>query len=120
MTTLAAARAELVAALSTAGLRGTTAAGGDPPYVLVAGGGIEMTHVVRGQAPATFRARCVAGAWDDAAAAAILDEQKLSVLGVLLALTGWRMLPVGDDVIRDYAGSMYLTADVSASRMIDL
>lgn len=121
MTTLAGARAELIAALEADGIRATDTPGGrDLPYVLVAGDGIELTHLVRGQGTATFRATCIAGAWDDSAAALALDELKLDVLGVLRALPGWRVNSVGRDGIRTYAGAELLTADCSASRMIDL
>jgi hypothetical protein len=119
--TRAEARAELLAALVAGGIRATVAAGGDPPYVLVAGGPLDLARSTRGgQVPATFRARCIAGAWDDAASADALDELVPDVLAVLLAADGWRVTSTGDDVIRDYAGSMYLTADVSAERYIDI
>ena len=88
--------------------------------MLVAGGGADAAHIMRGQMPATFRARCIAGAWDDAASVAQLDALKVATLTVLLSLPGWRMQPLGDDVIRDYGGAMYLTADCAAARMIDL
>jgi hypothetical protein len=121
MTTFAQARAELLSALTSASIAATETAGAmQPPYVLVAGGGADPTHVVRGQMPATFRARCIAGAWDDKAAVASLDALKVATLTVLLSLPGWRMAELGDDVIRDYGGAMYLTADCAAARMVDL
>ena len=120
MTTRAQARAELMTALRTAGVRAVDSPIGDPPYVLVGGGGIAMTHVTIAKAPATIRARCVAGAWEAAGVQAILDELIQDTLAVLRAMTGWQMLPVGQDEIRRFTGGDYLTADVSASRMIDI
>jgi hypothetical protein len=120
MTTRAQARAELITALRAASVRAYDSPSGDPPYVLVGGGGIDMGHISRGQALATIRARCVAGAWTDKDAQALLDELVQDTLAVLLALTGWRMLPVGQDEIRRFEGGDYLTADVSAARMIDI
>jgi hypothetical protein len=120
MTTRAQARAEVVTALQAAGIRTVKSASGDPPYVLVGGGGIDMDHIAIGKAPATIRARCVAGAWTDEDAQAIIDELVMDTLAVFLSMAGWRMLPVGQDEIRRFTGGDYLTADVSAARMIDL
>ena len=47
MTTLAQARAELITALTTASVRATSTPGNDPPYVLVQGAGIDMSHITR-------------------------------------------------------------------------
>ncbi len=120
MTTRAQARAEVVTALRAAGVRAYASPSGDPPYVLVGGGGIDMGHITRGQALATIRARCVAGAWTAEDSQAILDELVVDTLTVLRSLAGWRMEPVGQDEIRRFEGGDYLTADVSAARMIDI
>ena len=121
MTTLAGARAELVAAIDAAGMKATDVAGAKPvPYVLVAGAGIDPSRVMVGKVAATFRAICVAGAWDQAAAVGSLDELKLGVLSVLRGLAGWQLGEVGRDGIRSFSGSDLLTADVSATRLIDL
>jgi hypothetical protein len=120
MTTRNEARHELRDALRTAGIRAVDAPVGDPPYVLVGGGGIDNTHVPIGKAPATIRARCVAGAYTEAASQDTLDALVVYVLSVLRTLSGWQLLPVGEDVIRDYGGGLYLTADCAAVRMIDI
>lgn len=120
MTTRNEARHALRDALRTAGVRAVDVPAGDPPYVLVGGGGIDPGHIIRGQALATIRARCVAGAYTEEAAQDTLDALVVSVLGVLRALAGWQLLPVGQDEIRRFEGGDYLTADVSAARMIDI
>ena len=121
MTTLAEARAELVAALEAADIAATDTPGArDVPYVLVSGDGIDAAHIVRGQAVATFRALCIAGAWDGHAVVDELDSLKLATLTVVRELEAWRFGSVGRDGIRTFGGSELLTADVSASRMIDI
>ena len=120
MTTLAQARAELITALTTASVRATSTPGNDPPYVLVQGAGIDMSHITRSEALADFRIMCVAGASDMAQSALTLDTLKLAVVQTLRALGSWRLGNVGRDGIRTYGGGEYLTAECSASRMIDL
>lgn len=121
MTTLHEARDELIDALRTANLRATDTPGGmDPPYVAVLGDGIDLSHIIRGQTPARFRAACIAGKADASGSVADLDALKLDVLVVLRALPGWALGEVRGDGIRTYGGSDLLTADVTASRMIDI
>lgn len=120
MTTRNEARHALRDALRSAGVRAVDTPAGDPPYVIVGGGGIDTTHIARGQAPATIRARCVAGAYTEEHAQDTLDELVMDTLAVLRGLAGWRVLPVGADEIRRFEGGDYLTADVAAERMIDL
>lgn len=120
MTTRGEARHELRDALRTAGIRAVDTPAGDPPYVLVGGGGIDPAHISRGQVAATIRARCVAGAYTEDAAQDTLDDLVTDTLDVLRGLAGWRVLPVGQDEIRRFEGGDYLTADVAAERMIDL
>ena len=120
MTTLAQARAELIAAYTAASIRATSTPGGEPPYVLVAGGGIDAEHIIRGQTEATFRSVLVAGGFEDTKSAAELDALKLGALGVLRALAGWRLGTIGGDGIRSFSGGDYLSAEASASRMIDV
>lgn len=121
MTTLAGARAELIAALEAASLSATETPGSKPPpYVAVLGGGVDFGHIVRGSVLSTWRLACVAGLADAKASVAQLDALKLSAIGMLLTLAGWQLGEVRPDGIRSYAGSDYLTADVTASRYIDL
>jgi len=121
MTSLAGARAEYVAALRLAGVEVHDAPGGDPPYVFVRGDGIaDPGHVVRGTVLATFSGVCVAGAWDDGASAAMLDELKGDVLAVARAMPGWQLGDVSRDSVRRLGASDYLTADVSANRHVDI
>lgn len=122
MTTLAEARAELVAALATAGLSAYADAGEyDPPFVYVRGDGIpDPSHVVRGTVESQWVATCVAGGWDQQGTAADLDATKLGVLTALRSLAGWRLGPVSRDGIRRVGGADLLTADVSAFRHVDI
>jgi hypothetical protein len=120
MTTLAQARAELITALTTASVRATSTPSNDPPYVLVQGNGVDMAHITRSEALADFRIMCIAGASDSSKSAESLDALKLVVIQTVRALAGWRLGNVGRDGIRTYGGGEYLTADCSASRMIDL
>ena len=119
MTTVADARAEMIDALKTAGV----AAGptpGEPPYIYVAGDGIEPTRVVAGQADATFRLVMIGGAWDEAAAAAELDVLKQAALTTVRGMAAWAMGAISRDGGREWNGSLYLTADMAASRRIDI
>ena len=120
MTTRNDARHALRDALRAAGIRALDAPGGDPPYVLVGGGGIDPAHILRGQVTATIRCRLVAGGYTEEASQDTLDGLVQSTLGVLRNLSGWAVLPVGQDEIRRFEGGDYLTADVSAERMIDI
>ena len=121
MTTRNEARHELRDALRTAGIRAVDSPVSDPPYVLVGGGGIDVTHIAIGKAPATIRARCVAGAYTEEAAQDVLDALVQATMGVLRTLAGgWQVLPAGQDEYRQFEGGIYLTADVSAARMIDI
>jgi hypothetical protein len=120
MTTMAEARAEFAAALTSLDVH--DAPGDfDPPYVFIRGDGIaDPGHVVRGTVLASFSAVCVAGAWDDGASAAMLDTLKLTVLTALRGLAGWQLGPVSRDTVRRLGASDYLTADVSANRHVDI
>ena len=120
MTTLAGARAELVAAYVAASIRATSTPGGEPPYILVAGGGIDPQHIIRGQAEASFRSILVAGGFEDAKSANELDTLKLAALDVVRDLAGWRLDTIGGDGLRSFSGGDYLSAELSASRMIDI
>lgn len=114
------ARHELRDALRSDGIRAVDTPAGDPPYVLVGGGGIDPEHILRGHAEATIRARCVAGAYTESDAQDTLDELVVDVMTSIRELPGWRLLPVGPDEIRRFEGGDYLTADIAAARMIDI
>jgi hypothetical protein len=121
MTTLAEARDELIAALVAADVRATDNPGGiDPPYVAVLGNGIDLGHIVRNEAEASFRSVCIAGAADNTGAVDQLDALKLATIAVLRSLAGWRLGEVRADGLRSYQGSEYLTADVTASRFVTI
>ena len=120
---MAGARAELIAAIVAAGVDAFADPGAhDPPYVYVRAEGVpDVSHVVRGTVEAEWTAVCVAGAWDHDGTAAMLDASKQAVLTALRGLAGWRLGTVGRDGIRSVAdGALLLTADVSASRAIDI
>ena len=122
MTTRAQARAELTAAIEAAGVDAFPDPGGhDPPYVYVRSDGVpDVTHTLRGAVQAEFTAVCVAGAWDADGTAAMLDAAVQATLTALRDLAGWRLGSVGRDGIRRVGGSDLLTADVIASRAIDI
>jgi hypothetical protein len=122
MTTFVDARAEVIAALIAAGVRASDTPGADTPYVYVAGDGSgDGSRVVTGQLVASFRLVMVGGAWDESAAARDLDTLKQTVLETLRSLAGWRLTSgVSRDGARDWAGALYLSADVTAERLIDI
>ena len=122
MTTLAEARAELIAALVAAGLDAFPDAGEhDPPFVYVRGDGVpDASHIVRGAVESQWAAVCVAGAWDASGTAADLDATKEAALTVLRALADWRVGPVSRDGIRRVGGADLPTADVIAFRHVNV
>ena len=120
MTTLGSARAEVIAALQAADVRAVAAPGGEVPYVYVAGDGGNVTRLLAGLVQTDWRLILVGGAWDEEAAATELDTLKQSVLETLRALDGWAVGELGRDGARDWAGGLYLTADISASRLVDV
>lgn len=118
MTTLAGARGALRAAVEAADIIAAYAPGGtDPPYVVIAGDGIDLSRRVR--AEATFRLICIGGLADAEASALELDTLKLAIVGIIRGLNDWRMVDVSADRIRLFAGTDYLTADVRTSTLID-
>lgn len=118
MTTLAGARAELRTAVEAAGYAAAYAPGGiDPPYIVIAGDGIDLSRRVRGEA--TFRLVCVAGNADAEASALELDTLKLAMATLVREIPDWRMVDVGRDVIRRFGDADLLTADVRTARLID-
>lgn len=121
MTTLAGARAALIAAVDAVDLAATETPGTRvPPYVAVLGDGLALDRIVTGRVVGRFRLALVAGAADQSGAAAELDSMKLTILVALRALAGWQLGEVRPDGIRTYGGAEYLTCDVTASTLIDL
>lgn len=123
--TIAAARAELVAAFDAAGLSAGAAGGRvEPPCVLVYSNGVDadgIAHIVRGQVPWAFRAVVVAGIFDEGAVPG--DELATALgtaVGVVRDLAAWRVVSVGRDTVLRVAGGLYLGAELVASRMIDV
>lgn len=121
MATFTSARAELITAMAGVG-KGATSQPGKmaPPYVLIAGDGADVTHVVRGAYPSTWRMVLIAGGWDAEGSATALDTMKQAAIAALHALVGWQMQPLGRDGIRTFAGSELLTAELRGVRMIDV
>jgi hypothetical protein len=121
MTTIADRRTELAAALVAGGVSVTNAPGRvSPPVAVLIAAGSDLEGVGRGQVAYGFRVVLVAGAADADASALRLDELVGDAIAVLRNLDGWRLTTVGATSTRDIAGALYLTADVTASAMIDL
>ena len=120
MTTIASARSELVDALDDAGVRAVSAPLSEAGYVLVLRDGVEATRVMAGQVDVSFTLRIIGGAIDSEKAADELDAMMQTVYETVRALPGWRVGDAGADTGRDYNGSTYLTADVGASRRVDI
>ena len=116
------ARGDLLDTMRDAGLSATTYPDGrEPPFVLIVATGFpEPTRVVMGQIEGSFACRIVAGAWDLDITIGQMDAMKVAVLAALRARAGWRMGDVGPDVIRRITGGDVLTADVNASRLIEI
>ena len=120
MTTIAAARDELIDALEDAGVRAVSAPLAEAGYVLVLRDGVEASRIVAGQVDVTFTLRIVGGLWDSQKAAEQLDVILQTVYQTLRALAGWQVGDAGADGGRDYNGGTFLTVDVSASRRVDI
>jgi hypothetical protein len=121
MTTLADARAELVAGMASVGGGATSTPGlMAPPYVLIAGDGADVTHVTLGKFPSTWRIVLIAGGWDGDGTSAALDTMKQAAVAALRGLAKWQMQPLGRDGIRTFAGAELLTAELRGVRMIDV
>lgn len=126
MTTLAEARAALIAAIDGAGLPASSSPGdAEPPCALVFGNGVDLGdpgHVARGQVPGLFRVTVLGGIFDDGdLAGAELAAALGTVLATIRALAGWRLDQVRPDyVAATVGGGRYLAADVIAAYPIDL
>lgn len=120
LSTLASARAEIIEALQTAGVRAAGAPLVDPPYIYVAGDGGETGRIAAGQVASVWRLVCVGGAWDEESAALELDMLKQLALQTLRTLPGWRVDSLGRDGARDWQGGTYLTADIGAACLVSV
>ena len=119
---LPSARTDLIDAMTDAGLSAASYPDGrETPFVLVVATGFpQPDKVVMGSIEGTFACRIVAGAWDMDISIVQMDAMKVLVLAALRARDGWRMGDVGPDVIRRMTGGDVLTADVNASRLIEI
>ncbi len=121
MSTIAQQRAVLAAALVAGGVPTTNAPGRvSPPVAVLVAAGSDLEGIGRGQVAYGFRVVLVSGAADADASAGRLDELVTDTITVLRNLNGWRITTVGAASVRDVAGSLYLSADVTALAMIDL
>jgi len=121
MSTLATRRAELTAAMLTGGVAISDAPGRiAPPVGYIYGDGIDPRGIGRGQVAASFRVTLVVGHPDAPAASAALGVLTLLALSVLQDLNGWQVGEVRPDAVRTIAGALFLSADVTASAMIDI
>lgn len=120
MTSSADALAELDAALDAAGIAVRAAGSPTPPCVNLFGGDWDIAHLARGQVAGGYRIVLVAGRWDQSASGAQLAELRDAVVSAVRGLDGWRLDSVSRDRVTDIAGGMYYSAEVGASRMIDV
>jgi hypothetical protein len=91
-----------------------------PPVGYIYGDGIDPRGIGRGQVAASFRVTLVVGRADAPAASAALGALTILALTALRNINGWQVGEVRPDAIRSIAGADYLTADVTASAMIDV
>jgi len=121
MTTIATRRAELTAALIAGGVSCTDTPGdAQPPYAILVQAGSDLDGIGRGQVAFGWRVTLVAGDYLVATSATALDSLMSTSTTVLRLMDGWRLTSMSAASIRDLAGGLYLTADVTASAMIDL
>ena len=117
MSSLAATRSALAAAIEAAGVRLDTP---DPPSARIVLRGVTVgAGAVRGQSPATFGIVCLGGAWDSTAAADSLAALVGDVLTAIRALPGVGLGDVSGERILRVDGSDYIAAEVAASAMFD-
>jgi hypothetical protein len=121
VTSIADRRTELTAALVAGGVRTTSAPGEvQPPCAVLISAGSDMDGIGRGQVPFGFRIVLAAGAPTVEASADALDALTGTTLTVLRGLDGWRIQSIAAASIRDIAGALLLSSDVTAEAMIDL
>lgn len=122
MTTVADARATLRATLVAADIRVDDDPGSvAPPCVYIYNGGVsDMRRIGMGKVPWSFRVVCRPSTNTEKVASAGVGALVIAVLTVLRALPGWEVGEVTPDIMRTTAGSDYLSADVTATTMIDL
>lgn len=121
MTTLAARRTELSAALTAAGVRYAESWKGEPPYVVAFFDGSDLSPMVNGSCPVNFAVvLVVAKALDDVALAAV-DAGVEDVYGVLLALDGWKIRSIDSLVFSTTPeGSQQYTVTFRVDTMTEL
>ena len=121
MTSILQARDELDTALTTGSIPIADAPGSmAPPYGVIFGDGIDLTHIMRGQVRASFRVTFISGGWDTVPAGRTLTGLVQSALLVLKGLDGWQLGEVRRDNVISVGGGQLLGADVTASRMVDI
>lgn len=121
MTSIVDGRADLVTALTGAGIRATEDLGGVAvPCVIVSGSGVDVGHIGRGQVAAGYRLALLSGAWDAAGASRGLAALTDDVLAVLRALEGFAVGDVTADTIIRVAGSDLYGAFIPLRRLADV
>lgn len=118
---VSAARATLAAALVAASIRcsdspGDTAA----PVVHIFGNGSDLRGVGRGQVAYEFRLVLQPEAGTPAVASANLGTMVEAVCAVLRGLAGFQLIAVSQDVMRQLAGSDFLSADITTRVMVEI
>jgi hypothetical protein len=115
MTTIAAARDELVTAV------GAVNPGVDPPACYVYSNGSDLTSLGKSALEWGFRVTCDVGLQgDDDNQSDALSALVLAKLTILQALAGWRILSVSADQIRTIAGGDHFTADIAVSTRVNI
>lgn len=91
----------------------------DPPCAFVASRGSDLEGIGRGQVPWSFRVVCIGGAWDAQGAARELAAVRTAALAALRAAS-WGVTSVSADGTRQFAGGIYLSADIELSAMTEV
>lgn len=120
-TTLATARSALSAAIVSAGGKVSTNPGDTAPpcYYIFGGGASDFRRVAAGKVPFTFRIVCHPPSQNEMVASEQLASMVLALISAIRSLAGWQLGEVSADVIRRVGGSDFLSADVTASTLID-
>lgn len=121
MTTIAGARTALSAAIVAAGGVVADNPGGTAPpcYYIFGGGASDFRRAAAGKAEFTFRVVCHPPSSNEMVASSELAGMIQTLITALKSLAGWQLGEVSADVIRRVGGSDFLSADVTASTLID-